>query len=101
MAPGGLAGSVAAGPVSQVGAGHFRFGDSALTLAEVGERLRLSRERIRQVEKSALARMRKTAGVIDVDESVTSAGGRVQSVAKATRLTAKTLAARKSIPRLR
>ena len=42
-----------------------------MTLEEVGKRLRLSRERIRQIEERALLRLRRVAnrmGLIEVDE---------------------------------
>lgn len=40
-------------------------GDDPLSLAEVGRRLSLSRERVRQLEKEALKRLRERAVVID------------------------------------
>jgi RNA polymerase primary sigma factor len=54
---------------------EFRYGltgQSPMTLEEVGKRLRLSRERIRQIEERALLRLRRVAnrmGLIEIEES--------------------------------
>lgn len=50
---------------------HGLTGQTPMTLEEVGKRLSLSRERIRQIEERALLRLRRVAnrmGLIDVDE---------------------------------
>lgn len=50
---------------------HGLTGQTPMTLEEVGKRLRLSRERIRQIEERALLRLRRVAnrmGLIDLDE---------------------------------
>jgi RNA polymerase sigma factor (sigma-70 family) len=55
-----------------------RFGieatDDGLTLREIGEELRLSRERIRQLEASALAKLRRVIEGTDVARDVASSG---------------------------
>ncbi len=51
---------------------HGLTGQTPMTLEEVGKRLRLSRERIRQIEERALLRLRRVAnrmGLIEVNES--------------------------------
>ncbi len=53
---------------------HGLTGHSPMTLEEVGKRLKLSRERIRQIEERALLRLRRVAnrmGLIEVGESRT------------------------------
>ncbi len=50
---------------------HGLTGQTPMTLEEVGKRLRLSRERIRQIEERALLRLRRVAnrmGLIEVNE---------------------------------
>jgi len=50
---------------------HGLTGQTAMTLEEVGKRLKLSRERIRQIEERALLRLRRVAnrmGLIEVGE---------------------------------
>ncbi len=50
---------------------HGLTGQTPMTLEEVGRRLRLSRERIRQIEERALLRLRRVAnrmGLIDLEE---------------------------------
>ena len=50
---------------------HGLTGQTQMTLEEVGKRLRLSRERIRQIEERALLRLRRVAnrmGLIEVDD---------------------------------
>ena len=50
---------------------HGLTGQTAMTLEEVGKRLKLSRERIRQIEERALLRLRRVAnrmGLIEVSE---------------------------------
>ena len=75
--------------------------EPAMTLAEVGERVGLTRERVRQLEKAALARIRRGFGIVADDKNVKLSVGRAQSVAVTARLKVKTLANRKSIPRPR
>lgn len=51
---------------------HGLTGQTPMTLEEVGKRLRLSRERIRQIEERALLRLRRVAnrmGLIEVTET--------------------------------
>ncbi len=51
---------------------HGLTGQTPMTLEEVGKRLKLSRERIRQIEERALLRLRRVAnrmGLIEVNES--------------------------------
>ncbi|MBI4376570.1 MAG: sigma-70 family RNA polymerase sigma factor [Elusimicrobia bacterium] len=51
---------------------HGLTGQTPMTLEEVGKRLRLSRERIRQIEERALLRLRRVAnrmGLIEVNEA--------------------------------
>jgi len=51
---------------------HGLTGQTPMTLEEVGKRLKLSRERIRQIEERALLRLRRVAnrmGLIEVGES--------------------------------
>jgi len=51
---------------------HGLTGQTPMTLEEVGKRLRLSRERIRQIEERALLRLRRVAnrmGLIDLDDA--------------------------------
>jgi hypothetical protein len=50
---------------------HGLTGQTPMTLEEVGRRLRLSRERIRQIEERALLRLRRVAnrmGLIDLED---------------------------------
>jgi RNA polymerase primary sigma factor len=50
---------------------HGLTGQTPMTLEEVGKRLRLSRERIRQIEERALLRLRRVAnrmGLIELEE---------------------------------
>jgi hypothetical protein len=50
---------------------HGLTGQTPMTLEEVGKRLKLSRERIRQIEERALLRLRRVAnrmGLIEVSE---------------------------------
>lgn len=50
---------------------HGLTGQTPMTLEEVGKRLRLSRERIRQIEERALLRLRRVAnrmGLIDLED---------------------------------
>ncbi|MDE2143206.1 MAG: hypothetical protein KGJ84_12425, partial [Elusimicrobia bacterium] len=50
---------------------HGLTGQTPMTLEEVGRRLRLSRERIRQIEERALLRLRRVAnrmGLIELEE---------------------------------
>ncbi len=52
---------------------HGLTGQTPMTLEEVGRRLRLSRERIRQIEERALLRLRRVAnrmGLIELEETV-------------------------------
>ena len=52
---------------------HGLTGQTPMTLEEVGKRLRLSRERIRQIEERALLRLRRVAnrmGLIELEEGV-------------------------------
>ena len=45
---------------------HYGLGrDSAVTFEEVGERLGISKHRVRQIEKSALAKLRRSADVVN------------------------------------
>ena len=51
----------------------MRFGledGQALTLAKIGDRLNISRERVRQIEREALTKLRKRKA--DIDEFIAS-----------------------------
>jgi RNA polymerase primary sigma factor len=63
------------------------FGASVETLQQLGRRLGLSRERVRQIETSAMARLRRTAAVARVAGSLASSarGGLGPTYARACR----------------
>jgi hypothetical protein len=60
---------------------HGLTGQTPMTLEEVGKRLKLSRERIRQIEERALLRLRRVAnrmGLIEVGEGRSAASPNLQ-----------------------